>query len=158
MLRLPDGPMQGRVSAPSLEAYTLGKETSYPVAGGRSSSAAGWQTSGGCSLTLPTLLWLTRRYVQMHSMLNIIPTILLQGHEFNRSIYKVFGLFLTSRPLTLTDGLAGFLWPSHRGYVASILLQHHQHPYVQDGDSRDRLCLEIYSSVSRFVEESHLIW
>ena len=38
-----------------------------------------------------------------------------------------------------------FLWPSHRGYVAALLLQHHEHHYFSNGNSWDRLCVEIHS-------------
>ena len=69
----------------------------------------------------------------------------LQGHEFNRSIYKVWD-HLFACPILLTWHL-GLLRPSHRGYVASFLLQHNQHYDIPHGNTWDWIRVALYSWV-----------
>jgi hypothetical protein len=59
----------------------------------------------------------------------------IQGHEFNRSLYKVSYLRNIHHHRNSDLCLAGLLRSSHRRYVAPLLLQHNQHQHLPHGNS-----------------------
>jgi hypothetical protein len=79
------------VLGPSSVDYTRKRSTSYPVLLGQVSLVGDWAIYGECYQTSHTRSWLTQLCANSSVPLRVSLTYTIgQGHEFNRSLYKVF--------------------------------------------------------------------